>query len=143
MKLTKYLLVYTLIVLFGHTVQAQNNTYKKHLIVMQLTSADTMVHKGLIKQLNNLKTGWGDTVNIEVVCHGPGIELLMSSKSKFSQQISQLQQKGIDFVACENTMLEKTINKTEILPNMIFVRMGIGEIILKQEQGWHYIKAGN
>lgn len=143
MKLTKYLLVYTFIVLIGHTVQAQNNTYKKHLIVMQLTSADTMVHKGLIKQLNNLKTGWGDTVNIEVVCHGPGIELLMSSKSKFSQQINQLQQKGIDFVACENTMLEKKINKTEILPNMIFVRMGIGEIILKQEQGWHYIKAGN
>lgn len=143
MKLTKYLLVYTLIVLIGHKVQAQNNTYKKHLIVMQLTSADTMVHKGLIKQLNNLKTGWGDTVNIEVVCHGPGIELLMSSKSRFSQQINQLQQKGIDFVACENTMLEKKINKTEILPNMIFVRMGIGEIILKQEQGWHYIKAGN
>jgi intracellular sulfur oxidation DsrE/DsrF family protein len=143
MKLTKYLLVYTLIVLIGHTVQAQNNTYKKHLIVMQLTSADTMVHKGLIKQLNNLKTGWGDTVNIEVVCHGPGIELLMSNKSRFSQQISQLQQKGIDFVACENTMLEKKINKIEILPNMIFVHMGIGEIILKQEQGWHYIKAGN
>lgn len=143
MKLTKYLLVYVLIVLIGHTVQAQNNTYKKHLIVMQLTSADTMVHKGLIKQLNNLKTGWGDTVNIEVVCHGPGIELLMSSKSRFSQQINQLQQKGIDFVACENTMLEKKINKIEILPNMIFVHMGIGEIILKQEQGWHYIKAGN
>ncbi|MFN3445069.1 MAG: DsrE family protein [Bacteroidia bacterium] len=143
MKLTKYLLVYVLIVLIGHTVQAQNNTYKKHLIVMQLTSADTMVHKGLIKQLNNLKTGWGDTVNIEVVCHGPGIELLMSSKSRFSQQINQLQQKGIDFVACENTMLEKKINKIEILPNMIFVHMGIGEIILKQEQGWQYIKAGN
>lgn len=143
MKLTKYLLVYVLIALIGNTVQAQNNTYKKHLIVMQLTSADTMVHKGLIKQLNNLKTGWGDTVNIEVVCHGPGIELLMSSKSRFNQQINQLQQKGIDFVACENTMLEKKINKTEILPNMIFVRMGIGEIILKQEQGWHYIKAGN
>ncbi len=143
MKLTKYLLVYVLIVLIGHTVQAQNNTYKKHLIVMQLTSADTTVHKGLMKQLNNLKTGWGDTVNIEVVCHGPGIELLMSNKSKFSQQINQLQQKGIDFVACENTMLEKKINKIEILPNMIFVRMGIGEIILKQEQGWHYIKAGN
>lgn len=143
MKLTKYLLVYALIALIGNTAQAQSNTFKKHLIVMQLTSADTMVHKGLMKQLNNLKTGWGDTVNIEVVCHGPGIELLLSNKSKFSQQINQLQQKGIDFVACENTMLEKKINKTEILPNMIFVRMGIGEIILKQEQGWHYIKAGN
>jgi intracellular sulfur oxidation DsrE/DsrF family protein len=143
MKLKKHFLIYILIVLISHTVQAQSNTYKKHLIIMQLTSADTMVHKGLIKQLNNLKTGWADTVNIEVVCHGPGIELLMRSKSNFNQQISQLQEKGIVFAACENTLFEKKIIKADILPNMIFVPMGIGEIILKQEQGWYYIKAGN
>lgn len=143
MKFIKYLFVLTLLVGSISIAQAQNNTYKKHLIVMQLTSADTVVHKGLIRQLNNLKNGWGDTVNIEVVCHGPGIELLMNNKTKLSTQISQLQKRGIDFVACENTMLEKKINKDEIVPNMTFVRMGIGEIILKQEQGWHYIKAGN
>ena len=143
MKFIKHLFFLTLLVGSIFIAQAQNNTYKKHLIVMQLTSADTIVHKGLIKQLNNLKNGWGDTVNIEVVCHGPGIALLMNNKTKLGTQISQLQQRGIDFVACENTMLEKKINKEEILPNMTFVRMGIGEIILKQEQGWHYIKAGN
>lgn len=143
MKFVKHKLLLTLLVGSIFIAQAQNNTYKKHLIVMQLTSADTVVHKGLIKQLNNLKNGWGDTVNIEIVCHGPGIELLMNNKTKLGTQISQLQQRGIDFVACENTMLEKKINKEEILPNMTFVRMGIGEIILKQEQGWHYIKAGN
>lgn len=143
MKFVKHILLLTLLVGSIFIAQAQNNTYKKHLIVMQLTSADTIVHKGLIKQLNNLKNGWGDTVNIEVVCHGPGIALLMNNKTKLGTQISQLQQRGIDFVACENTMLEKKINKEEILPNMTFVRMGIGEIILKQEQGWHYIKAGN
>jgi len=143
MKLIKILFVIVFIVLADTTVQAQQFTFKKHLIVMQLTSADTLVHKGLMKQLNNLKDGWGDTVNIEVVCHGPGIELLTSAKSKFKDQISQLQLKGIDFVACENTMLEKKLIKNEMLPNMMFVRMGIGEIILKQEQGWYYIKAGN
>jgi intracellular sulfur oxidation DsrE/DsrF family protein len=143
MKLMKILFVIVFIVLADTTVQAQQFTFKKHLIVMQLTSADTLVHKGLMKQLNNLKDGWGDTVNIEVVCHGPGIELLTSAKSKFKEQISQLQLKGIDFVACENTMLEKKLNKNEMLLNMMFVGMGIGEIILKQEQGWYYIKAGN
>jgi intracellular sulfur oxidation DsrE/DsrF family protein len=143
MKVTKHLFVSAIVILFSTNIKAQSNTYKKHLIIMQLTSADTMVHKGLMKQLNNLKTGWGDTVNIEVVCHGPGIELLMRSKSKFSRQINQLQEKGIAFAACENTLSEKKIIKSDILPNMIFVPMGIGEIILKQEQGWYYIKAGN
>lgn len=143
MKFIKHLFVLTLLVGSISIAHAQNNTYKKHLIVMQLTSADTVVHKGLMRQLNNLKNGWGDTVNIEVVCHGPGIALLMNNKTKLGTHISQLQQRGIDFVACENTMLEKKINKEEILPNMTFVRMGIGEIIIKQEQGWQYIKAGN
>jgi intracellular sulfur oxidation DsrE/DsrF family protein len=29
-----------------------------------------------------------------------------------------------------------------ILPEMSYVKMGIGEIVLKQEAGWIYIKAG-
>ena len=43
----------------------QGASIKKHQIIMQLTSGDAAVHKGLIKQLNNLKTGWGDTVVID------------------------------------------------------------------------------
>ncbi len=117
-------------------------TVKKHQIIMQLTSGDVTVHKGLIKQLNNLKTGWGDTVVIEVVCHGPGIDLLTTDKTKFKDEIYQLKAKGIEFVVCENTLREREVAKEAILPEMSFVKMGIGEIVLKQEAGWIYIKAG-
>lgn len=41
---------------------AQTAPSPPHRIVMQLTSGDTMVYKGLFKQLNNLKAGWGDSV---------------------------------------------------------------------------------
>jgi intracellular sulfur oxidation DsrE/DsrF family protein len=109
---------------------------------MQLVSGDELVHKGLIKQLNNLKNGWGDTVAIEVVCHGPGIELLMKEKSTQQNEIQKLIKRDIVFVACENTMREKKISYEAILPNTKFVVMGIGEIVIKQEQGWSYIKAG-
>ena len=49
---------------------------------------------------------------------------------------------GVRFVACENTMKQKNIKKEEILPEVGFVPMGIGEIIMKQEKGWSYLKAG-
>lgn len=115
---------------------------KKHQIIMQLTSADAAVHKGLIKQLNNLKTGWGDTVQVEVVCHGPGIDFLTSDKTKFKEEIYQLKTKGVVFVVCENSLREREVPKEAILPEMSYVKMGIGEIVLKQEAGWIYIKAG-
>jgi intracellular sulfur oxidation DsrE/DsrF family protein len=110
---------------------------------MQLTSNDINVHKGLTKQLNNLKNGWGDSVEIEVVCHGPGIDFITTEKSGFKEEINQLLKRGIVFVACENTMREKQIPKESIMMGMQFVQMGIGEIVVKQEQGWSYIKAGN
>lgn len=117
-------------------------SFKKHRIVMQLTSNDAAVPKGLVKQLYNLKRGWGDTVQIEVVCHGPGIDFLHVQRTAFREDIYQLKDRGIVFIACENTLKERSIDKEFILPQMEYVEMGIGHLVLKQEQGWSYIKAG-
>jgi intracellular sulfur oxidation DsrE/DsrF family protein len=51
-------------------------------------------------------------------------------------------EKGVSFVVCRNTMKQRNISEVQIIPNMGFVPMGVGEIILKQEQGWSYLKAG-
>jgi intracellular sulfur oxidation DsrE/DsrF family protein len=114
----------------------------KHKIVMQLSSADTMTWKGLMNNLRNLKEGWGDSLAIEVVAHGPGIELLMQQKTTQLENIRKMIQKGIVFYACENTMKEKKILPESIIPEATFVKMGIGHIVLRQEAGWTYIKAG-
>ena len=113
-----------------------------HKIVMQLSSNDTLVWKGLMNNLKNLKNGWGDSVMIEIVAHGPGIDFLNKSKTTQQEKITMFKKKGIRFIACENTMIERKVSKEEIIAEAEFVRMGIGEIILKQEQGWTYIKAG-
>ena len=134
------------LLLSASQIKAQNtaNTefLPKHKIVMQLTSADPLVHKGLIKQLNNLKNGWKDSVIIEVVCHGPGMDFLNKDKTTAADDIDKLIGRGIQFIACENSMRERNIPKELVLPKINFVVMGIGEIVIKQEQGWSYIKAG-
>lgn len=114
----------------------------KHRIIMQLSSSDTMVWKGLMNNLKHLKAGWGDSLAIEIVAHGSGIEMLILGKTTQQKKIAEFMQMGVVFVACENTMKEKNIAKEIIIPEAGFVRMGIGEIVMKQEQGWSYIKAG-
>jgi uncharacterized protein len=124
------------------SAQAQTTAPNKHRMVMQLSSSDTLVWKGLMNNLKHLKAGWGDSVQIEVVAHGPGIEMLMKNKTTQQEKIASFTKAGIVFMACENTLKEKNIPKESIIPDAIFVPMGIGEIVRKQEQGWSYIKVG-
>ncbi len=128
----------------GNSLEAQSLPIKKskHNIVMQLTSNDAKVHKGLVKQLNNLKDGWGEDLSVEVVLHGPGVDFLRDSITKFGAEIAVLKSRGVVFAVCENSLKERKIDRKEIIGGHEFVRMGIGEIVLKQEEGWSYIKAG-
>jgi uncharacterized protein len=138
--------IFGVIMLFfgGNLVTAQSFPIKKskHNIVMQLTSSDTLVHKSMMKQLFNLKEGWGEDVAIEVVLHGPGIDFLREGKATFAEQAMQLKNQGIVFVVCENSLKERKVAPFEIVPGHAFVKMGIGELVWKQEEGWSYIKAG-
>lgn len=113
-----------------------------HRIIMQLSTADTLEHKGLLNNLKHLKEGWGDSVQIEVVVHGPGLDMVTKGKATQAEAIQKMIGKGVRFVACRNTMKQKGITDELILPNVGFVDMGIGEIVRKQEEGWTYIKAG-
>ncbi len=118
---------------------AQN--MKKYKIVFQLTSNDTLVHKALVKQLNNALAEAPNT-KLEVVCHNNGITFLQNATSKQSKAITALKAKGVDFAACENTMKERKIEKTDIVTEARFVPAGIIEIADKQSKKWAYIKAG-
>jgi uncharacterized protein len=121
--------------------QAQTET-AQHKIIMQLSSNDTLSWKGLMNNLRNLKEGWGEKLSLEVVAHGPGIELLMHEKTTQKANIQKMKALGIVFYACENTLKEKKISKESIIPEASFVKMGIGHVVERQEMGWSYIKAG-
>lgn len=114
---------------------------KQHKIVFQLTTDDTLAHRSLMKQLNNITTVAPDT-KIEVVCHGPGLNMLVINKTIVQDKILQMKNKGIVFVACEFSMSERKITKENIIPEADYVKAGIIEIVSKQEQGWSYIKSG-
>lgn len=111
-------------------------------IIMQLTSADTVVHKMLIKQIKNILSVAPDT-KIEVVCHGPGLNLLIAEKTIVFSQITEIQALGVDFAACQFSMKERNVSDEQLINSARKVEAGIIEIVDKQNLGWAYIKAGN
>lgn len=110
-------------------------------IIFQLTDDNPRSHKALVGQLNNLTEGWPEA-NIEVVCHSAGISLLLKDKTQYAEELKTLTEKGVVFAACENTMKAHQLERRQMLPFIEYVPMGIAEIVMKQQQGWNYIKAG-
>jgi uncharacterized protein len=141
----KYTLLLGFLTIILSNIAAQNTPSvtnpKKYKIVFQLTNADTAVHKATVKQIFNALAAAPNST-IEVVCHNNGIGFLQSAKTIQANQIKELKSKGVIFAACENTLRERKIDKSEIVSEAIFVPAGIIEIADKQMKGWAYLKAG-
>ena len=134
----QYLLLFA--VLIGSVSFAQEST-RQHRIIMQLTSGDTLVQKGLMRQLKNMKEA-APGMQLEVVCHGPGMDLLMSDRSIVAGKVKEFAGKGVAFMACDNTIRERQLDPSKVLPEAGHVKAGIIHIVERQEDGWSYIKAG-
>jgi uncharacterized protein len=129
---------------FSFSLTIGQTTYngKKHKVVFQFVSADTLSQKSLINNLKNLRQGWAGA-QVEVVFHGAGIWMVATEKTKYAKELQDFaENKNVKLVVCENTMRERKVSREQILPFVGTVPMGIGEIIMKQEEGWSYIKAG-
>ncbi|MBP6391793.1 MAG: DsrE family protein [Flavobacteriales bacterium] len=133
-------LLFLLAILLGSVTFAQQ-TERQHRIIMQLTSGDTLVHKNLMKQFKNMKEA-APNMRIEVVCHGPGMDMLMSDRSIVQAKVKEFAAQGIVFLACENTIKERNLDRTKVIPEAGYVKAGIIHIVERQEDGWSYIKAG-
>ena len=136
-----FLLLLASLLLFGSSAFAQEKTADPLKIVFQLTTDDTTAHKALMKQLGNITSVKPDT-RIEVVCHGPGLELLQTEKSIVAEKVKGFAAKGITFSACEFSLKERKVSRESILPSAGFVEAGIIHIVMRQAEGWHYIKSG-
>jgi intracellular sulfur oxidation DsrE/DsrF family protein len=51
-----------------------------------------------------------------------------------------LQERGVSFVACRNTMRERGLLQEDLLPGVTTVPAGTLEVIRKQHEGYAYFK---
>ena len=120
------------------TAPVDNTPYN---IVIQLTSADTAVQHGMLKQIHNALNA-APKSKIEVVCHSNGLFFLVTAKSDRAEEIRKLKAQGVVFAACENSMKSHKVKREELLPDAVTVPSGVIEIVKKQRKHWSYLKAG-
>src|SRR4026209_1283871 len=108
---------------------------KKHKIVIQFADNDSIAQVRVTQQVGNVLKCWPNA-EIEVVCLAGGLDLLMTNKSKASNEVANWSSKGIVFAACNNTMKMRKVKKEELLKEAVVVPCAIVELASKQEQGW-------
>jgi uncharacterized protein len=141
----KQLLVVFLLALSINTIAQSNEgvlDMKKHKIVMQYTLSDSLSQVSVVTQVGNIRALWPNA-QIEVVCHGGGLDLLQTSKSKAASEVAEWTGKGVVFAACNNTMKRKKLTKADLLPTATVVPSAMIELTLKQEKGWAYVKGAH
>lgn len=129
------------ILVIGLPVHAQVVSEAEHRIIFQLVSGDSETHTKFLRQIGNILIAAPNS-KIEVVTHGMGVDLLKAKDNDFEQDLESLTGQGVDFVICENTLKQRKLEKNQFLPLAKFVPSAILELVIKQEQGWIYIKAG-
>jgi intracellular sulfur oxidation DsrE/DsrF family protein len=143
MKLIKLsIFVFLMHLQFNSFAQTEGATTHTHKVVIQLNTADTAAWSGVIGNIKNLSKVWPGNIKFEVVVHGKALDFLVAAKSHLVTDIDQLAKKGVVFNACENTMGKYGITKQMLIPSVFSVPSGVAEIILKQEEGWSYLRAG-
>jgi uncharacterized protein len=141
----KNILLVALLALSINTIAQSNEgvlDMKKHKIVMQYTLSDSLSQVSVVTQVGNIRALWPNA-QIEVVCHGGGLDLLQTSKSKAASEVAEWTGKGVVFAACNNTMKRKKLTKADLLPTATVVPSAMIELTLKQEKGWAYVKGAH
>jgi intracellular sulfur oxidation DsrE/DsrF family protein len=134
----KNLFIILVLLIAGFTADAQT---KKHRIIFDMAKVDTGYQAILMKQLNNTLAEAPDT-QLEVVCYGPGLSMLVKGRNSVEPQMKALSDKGVKFVACANAMKLQNVKPEDLISFVTITPVALLELSSKQMEGWSYIKAG-
>lgn len=121
---------------------------KQHRVVFEVSVDGLDEWQSALRNLENVQKALGaETLGIVVVCHGKGLGMLLvktgDDDAAFKTKLTQLHASGVVFAACQNTLRREKLEKKDLQDIATTVPSGVTEVILKQEEGFAYIKSGN
>lgn len=87
-----------------------------------------------------LKFYGDEKVRIRVVAYHQGMRLLLKKEKEIAARVQALQQHGVEFVACGNTMDTEKIGDWSLTENVEVVSVGVAEIIERIQEGAVYFQ---
>ena len=114
---------------------------KPREVVMGISHGDDeAIHHGLSTANNILKFYGPEKIHLRIVAYYHGIRTLLKSEKDIAVRVRALQQYGVEFVACGNTMETKKITPDQLDDNVEIVSAGIAEVIERATEGAFYIQ---
>lgn len=137
----KRLLLFLCLALWAFVlVQAQDKSYR---VVFDLTSRDTLDQKAVMRWVGEISASTPEA-QLEVVMYGKGFELVMPEKSAFMTEVKNaMKNPNVSFRVCQVALKNNNVDRSRILADVHTVPDGIYEILMKQREGWGYIKVGH
>jgi intracellular sulfur oxidation DsrE/DsrF family protein len=127
------------LLLFSSSIFAQQN---KLSVVWDLSNADTAVQGAVFRQINNARAQKPNLV-IEVVFHGHAVKSLLKVDKSFEERVKMAKEKGVTIAVCNNSLKRLKIDPSELMQEVTVVPSAVVELIVKQAEGWSYLKAGS
>jgi hypothetical protein len=109
-------------------------------VVFDLTSRDTLDQKAALRWIKET-SGTHPEVQAEVVMYAKGIELVISERSAFVNEVKEaMKNPNVKFSVCAIALKNNNVDKSQLIGGVETVPDGIYEIVSKQQDGWGYIK---
>jgi intracellular sulfur oxidation DsrE/DsrF family protein len=113
---------------------------QKQRVVIQVSDNDPAKWSLALNNAKNVQQDLGkDKVQIEIVAYGPGLGML-KAESKVADRLAGALDDSIGLIACENTMTNTKVSRSEMYGGIAYVKAGVTHIMKRQQEGWAYIR---
>jgi len=129
--------------------EAGDSKYGKQKVVYHINyngGDSDKAYRGAMRDIqNHINAVGADNLEVKVVLHGNGVNLLKSAvgNQKLQSQVVSLKTQDVNFHVCNNTLVGREIDYEddlfEVFDDMI-VPSGVAELSYLQQQGYTYIK---
>jgi intracellular sulfur oxidation DsrE/DsrF family protein len=119
---------------------------EKQKVVYHINYNDEKLLNAALGNVKNHINAIGiDKIDVKVVMHGNGVDLLKTANSdpNMQQKVIGLKQDGVAFLVCNNTLVNKKISYKNDLFDVSekdIVPSGVAEVANLQRKGYVYIK---
>ncbi|MGC9270104.1 DsrE family protein [Acidiphilium sp.] len=128
---------------FNHPIFIHAHPFARLRLVIQVSEANPARWVLALNSAQNVLDYLGaQRVQIVIVAYGPGL-LMLLAHSPDAKRISSMNDEGIEFDACHNTMegmFHATGHMPVLLPQAVIVPAGVVRIMQLESHGFNYIK---
>lgn len=108
-------------------------------VVVHVPESEPGRQEAVLRNTANLLRALGPGTVIEVITHGPGVELC-TGESGLADTVAGLQSRGVTVCACANTLAARGLGAADLLPGTTVVDSGVAHLVRRQREGWSYLR---